>query len=62
LSHWPRIGDFRGICHDSEFPKTLIFLYAFFERASRLTSKTRERDNAASWPRRALTVALTNAL
>jgi hypothetical protein len=28
------------------FPKSLILLHPFLERASRLTSKTRERDNA----------------
>jgi hypothetical protein len=27
-------------------PKSLIFLHVVFERASRLTSKTRERDSA----------------
>jgi hypothetical protein len=46
LSHWPSIGDFRADLARRRAPKPLIFRHAGCERATLLTSKTHERDNA----------------
>jgi Ornithine cyclodeaminase/mu-crystallin family len=57
MSHSPRIGDFRAAHRVIGFPKSLSFLDPIIGRSKRLTSKSRERDNAVGLPRNRAQVA-----